>query len=564
MNPNQKIRKRSLRSRLLLTILLCWIVPIVMIVTLAGVLLRFSYERDVQLRLESEAVYTLRQMEDQLSEAFTDSKSVSYDGVVRAAYRAWQQDGDKAALYRSVNDYLAQSFGRDERYKAVFISFWEEIGIYPYVMSSGIRGYSLPRNYHRSTEPQVLSAMADADTAIRLLTWDGDLYIARNLVDSSFSPYATVVQLVDGAEITAPLRVLPAGTILQLDGLALEASGIRTLGEGEGVSPASEHHFEGELPDHVLTLDMHLEPLNLLRDMPWLYNAILAVLLLVLPLLALMILLFRYHVTKPVEVLVDATSHLQNGERGYQIEETPRSREFERIFRHFNSMSLELKNQFERSYEEQQALQQAKVKALQSQINPHFLNNTLEVINWEARMAGDDRVSAMIEALSVMLNAALGRDGRSQIPLKEELSYVDAYLYIIRERLGENLHIEREIDESMLEERVPRLILQPLVENAVEHDLTARRGGLLSLRARREDGFVVLECEHDGTLSAEDLRQVEAMLSSAETDTEISGRVGLRNVRQRLALLYGEAGSLSIRQSAPERILARVRFSAAG
>lgn len=564
MNQTTRVRKRSLRSRLLLTILLCWIVPIVMIVTLAGVLLRFSYERDVQLLLESEAVYTLRQMEDQLSEAFTDSKAVSYDGVVRAAYRAWQQDGDKAALYRSVNDYLAQSFGRDERYKAVFISFWEEIGIYPYVMSSGIRGYSLPRNYHRSTEPQVLSAMADADTAIRLLTWDGDLYIARNLVDSSFSPYATVVQLVDGAEITAPLRVLPAGTILQLDGLALEASGIRTLGEGEGVSPASEHHFEGELPDHVLTLDMHLEPLNLLRDMPWLYNAILAVLLLVLPLLALMILLFRYHVTKPVEVLVDATSHLQNGERGYQIEETPRSREFERIFRHFNSMSLELKNQFERSYEEQQALQQAKVKALQSQINPHFLNNTLEVINWEARMAGDDRVSAMIEALSVMLNAALGRDGRSQIPLKEELSYVDAYLYIIRERLGENLHIEREIDESMLEERVPRLILQPLVENAVEHDLTARRGGLLSLRARREDGFVVLECEHDGTLSAEDLRQVEAMLSSAETDTEISGRVGLRNVRQRLALLYGEAGSLSIRQSAPERILACVRFSAAG
>lgn len=562
MNPNQKIRKRSLRSRLLLTILLCWIVPIVMIVTLAGVLLRFSYERDVELRLESEAVYTLHQMEDQLSEAITDSKAVSYDGVVRAAYRAFQQDGDKAALYRSVNDYLAQSFGREERYKAVFISFWDELGIYPYVMSSGIRGYSLPRSYHRSTEPQLLAAMADADTAIRLLTWEGDLYIARNLVDSSFVPYATVVQLVDGEEITAPLRVLPAGTTLQLDGLVLEASGIRSLGEGESVR--AELHYEGELPDHSLSLDMSLEPLNLLREMPWLYQAILAVLLLVLPLLALMILLFRYHVTKPVDTLVDATSHLQNGERGYQIEEKPRSREFERIFRHFNSMSQELKNQFERSYEEQQALQQAKVKALQSQINPHFLNNTLEVINWEARMAGDDRVSAMIEALSVMLNAALGRDGRSQILLKEELSYVDAYLYIIRERLGEGLRIEREIDETMLAERVPRLILQPLVENAVEHDLTARRGGLLSLRARREEGFMVLECEHDGTLSAEDLQQVEAMLSSAGTDTEISGRVGLRNVRQRLALLYGEAGSLSIRQSAPERILARVRFPAAG
>ena len=561
MNEIKQVRKRSLRSRLLLTILLCWIVPIVMILTLAGVLLRVNYEHDVQLRLETEAIYSLQRLQDQLSEAFTDSKAVSYDGVVRAAFRSWQEDGDKAALYRSVNEYLVQSFGREERYKAVFISFWNDVGIFPYVMSSGIRGYSLPRNYHRSTEPELLEAMHDADTAIRLLTWDGDLYIARNLVDSSFVPYATVVQLVDGEEITAPLRVLPAGTRLGLDDLVLDASGIHTRGEGK--SGRGEYHYEGELPDHVLTMDMSLEPLNILKDMPWLYNAILAVLLLVLPLLVLMILLFRYHVTRPVEQLVDATSRLQNGERGYQITERPRSREFERIFRHFNSMSLELKNQFERSYQEQQALQQARMKALQSQINPHFLNNTLEVINWEARMAGDERVSAMIEALSVMLNAALGRDGRSQIPLREELSYVDAYLYIIRERLGERLRIEREIDGSMLEEAVPRLVLQPLVENAVEHDLTARRGGLLSLRTRREEGFIVLECEHDGSLSPEDQRQVEQLLSSAAKDTEISGQVGIRNVRQRLALLYGEKGSLTIGQSAPERVLARVRFPAA-
>ena len=561
MNEIKQVRKRSLRSRLLLTILLCWIVPIVMILTLAGVLLRVNYEHDVQLRLETEAIYSLQRLQDQLSEAFTDSKAVSYDGVVRAAFRSWQEDGDKAALYRSVNEYLVQSFGREERYKAVFISFWNDVGIFPYVMSSGIRGYSLPRNYHRSTEPELLEAMHDADTAIRLLTWDGDLYIARNLVDSSFVPYATVVQLVDGEEITAPLRVLPAGTRLGLDDLVLDASGIHTRGEGK--SGRGEYHYEGELPDHVLTMDMSLEPLNILKDMPWLYNAILAVLLLVLPLLVLMILLFRYHVTRPVEQLVDATSRLQNGERGYQITERPRSREFERIFRHFNSMSLELKNQFERSYQEQQALQQARMKALQSQINPHFLHTPLEVINWEARMAGDERVSAMIEALSVMLNAALGRDGRSQIPLREELSYVDAYLYIIRERLGERLRIEREIDGSMLEEAVPRLVLQPLVENAVEHDLTARRGGLLSLRTRREEGFIVLECEHDGSLSPEDQRQVEQLLSSAAKDTEISGQVGIRNVRQRLALLYGEKGSLTIGQSAPERVLARVRFPAA-
>ena len=75
--------------------------------------------------------------------------------------------------------------------------------------------------------------------------------------------------------------------------------------------------------------------------------------------------------------------------------------------------------------------------ALQSQINPHFLNNTLEIINWEARLSDNRKVSAMIEALSTMLEATLNRKKRHMVALSEELSYVDAYLYIISQRLGE-------------------------------------------------------------------------------------------------------------------------------
>ena len=560
MTPNGK-PLRSLRARLVITILVCWVVPIVMIVAVAGFLLRLNYENEMARRLETDAGYTLQQFAAHLDTAFTDSKSVSYDGVVRAAYRSWQQDGDKAALYRSVNEYLAQNFSREERYKAVFISFWEEVGIYPYVMSSGINSYSLPRNYHHSTEPIILDAMRDADTAIRFFAVNGDLYIARNLLDNRFQPYATVVQLVDGHMLSEILSSLPKDTHLSLDDLVLDAEGLHN--QFDHTAGTYGFHFIGNLPEHTLTLDANLAPFDIFHDMPWLQNAILAVVLLVLPLLAVMILLFRKYVTRPVEVLVDATAHLQNGERGYQISDSPKSWEFQRIYRHFNSMSSELKNQFERSILEQQALQQARVKALQSQINPHFLNNTLEVINWEARLAGDDRVSAMIEALSVMLNAALDRDGRGQIPLREELSYVDAYLYIIRERLGERLTIEREIDETMLDALVPRLILQPLVENAVEHDLSARHGGLLCIRARRESSYIVLECEHDGTLSTEDLEQIKQMLSSDVADTSVSGQVGIRNVKQRLDLLYGEKGSITLCQSGDNSVLARVRFPAA-
>ena len=562
MEKQMKKQPGSLRTKLLRIILLCWVLPIAIILTVAGILLRSNYERNLRGQLETDAGYVLRQEELLLNAVFESSKAVSYDGAVRSAYRDYLQHGDRTALYRGVSEYLSQTFSRDERFQAVFVSFWEDLKIYPYIMSSGIRGYSIPRNYHRSAEPLLLEEMAEADTAIRILVFDNELYVARNLLDSSFRPYATVVMLCDKSGLLDSFDSIrgAGGVMLLLDDLMLDETG--TL---QQAAPAETENgdvlcYDGELEGHRLQLRVKTVPFDILADIPELRIAVTAVVLLVLPLLLVMILLFRRQVTRPVETLLDATDRLQSGERGYQIADEAKNKEFERIYRHFNAMSTELQNQFERSYQEQQALQQARVKALQSQINPHFLNNTLEVINWEARLAGDDRVSTMIEALSVMLNAALGRDGRSRIPLKEELGYVDAYLYIISQRLGERLVINREIDETLLELPVPRLILQPLVENAVEHDLAQHRGGALSVRAYRVGDEMVLETEHDGSLSREDQESIREMLVSSVVDTEISGQVGLRNVRQRLELLYGQAGRLSIEQSAEERILAQVRF----
>ena len=562
MEKQVKRQPGSLRTKLLRIILLCWVLPIAIILTAAGALLRSNYERNLRGQLETDAGYVLRQEELLLNAVFESSKAVSYDGAVRSAYRDYLQSGDRTALYRGVSEYLSQTFSRDERFQAVFVSFWEDLKIYPYVMSSGIRGYSIPRNYHRSVEPLLLEEMAEADTAIRILVFDNELYVARNLLDSSFHPYATVVMLCDKSGLLDSFDSIrgAGGVMLLLDDQMLDETGTLRQAEPAETQNGDVLCYDGELEGHCLQLQVKTVPFDILADIPELGIAVTAVVLLVLPLLLVMILLFRRQVTRPVETLLDATDRLQGGERGYQISDEAKNKEFERIYRHFNAMSSELQNQFERSYQEQQALQQARVKALQSQINPHFLNNTLEVINWEARLAGDERVSTMIEALSVMLNAALGRDGRSRIPLKEELSYVDAYLYIISQRLGERLTISREIDEELLELPVPRLILQPLVENAVEHDLAQRRGGALCVRVYRNGDDMVLESEHDGSLSVEDLESIREMLASAVVDTEISGQVGLRNVRQRLELLYGAEGQLTIEQCGPERILARVCF----
>ena len=164
----------------------------------------------------------------------------------------------------------------------------------------------------------------------------------------------------------------------------------------------------------------------------------------------------------------------------------------------------------------------------------------------------------MIEALSTMLDAAIGRDGRAMISLEEELKYVDAYLYIIQQRIGPGLKIEKEIDENLLNTNIPRLILQPLVENAVEHDISRRRESQLSIRVFTRDQHISLDVEHDGAISEEDKIKIQALLQPPRQDAPRKGHVGVRNLNQRIYLIFGEKAKLSIDEITPGRILASI------
>lgn len=552
--------KFSMKMGLLTTIVLCWLLPIIIVVMLAGFLFDRSYRQSVQQEIDAGAQYALRQVQMRLEDAISDSKAVSYDGIIRSAYRSYLTNLDQAELYRSTNDYLNQNFSREEQYKAVSIHFWsEDADVSAYHLSSGTTGYELLYQCRRNA-PAILEAMLDADTDIRFLVLDGQLYMGRNLLDSTFTPYASVVMMLDQDIIFQPLTAINRICDLRLcvDDTAFlldeQAGIVLELPDAPGPSDMS---YSIKADGHDLTFTASMVEFDLWEENPWLLRAVVFVALLVLPLLLVMIVLFYRHVTRPMETLAQANLLVQSGQRGYEITQQPPNAEFEKLYDHFNAMSTELKNQFERSFLEQQATQKAQIKALQSQINPHFLNNTLEIINWEARLADNQRVSAMIEALSTMLNAALDRDGRNQIPLQEELGYVDAYLYIIRERLGDGFHVTKEIDPDVLDQLIPRLILQPIVENAVEHDITARHGGALSLRACRNGGRMVLEVEHDGTMTDADRENIRKLLSEEPSG---KGQVGLKNVYRRLKLLYGEEGGLTIGETEKGSILARITF----
>jgi len=555
----KKTAKRfSLKSGLLAMILACWLVPIVIVLMVAGVLFEQTFSQNIRQEIDFSAEKAMDQVQTQLESAISASKSVSYDGIIRQAYREYQAAGDRAELYLKTNDYL-RIFSRSDQYKGVIVHFWEDsVAVSAYHLTSGTTGIDLIHKFQKSL-PDIMEQMQKIDTGIRCMSYDGELYLVRNLLDMNFRPYASVIMLLNADTFFRPVSAIVRveNVSIWLDGIPyrLEGDAFRLADREEPVQTRQDLYSTRTVDGHVLALTAETPEFNPWTENPWILFGVIMVILLVLPLMIFVVRQYYRNITAPMDILAEANARVESGKRGYQIAAPAPNREFESMYRNFNTMSLELENQFQRAYQEQRATQKAEIKALQSQINPHFLNNTLEIINWEARMAGDDRVSSMIEALATMMGAVLDRDGRNMIPLKEELTYVDAYLFLINERLGGRLQVERQIESGVEDIPVPRLILQPIVENAVEHDITPNRGGSLTLRACHTETEIVLEVLHGGTMTEEDRENIRVICSDAVLKKK---RVGLRNVYKRMKLLYGDRGSLTVAETEPGVICARL------
>lgn len=190
----------------------------------------------------------------------------------------------------------------------------------------------------------------------------------------------------------------------------------------------------------------------------------------------------------------------------------------------------------ERQLEEQgRLLLEARLDALQRQINPHFLFNTLNSITSLIRLK-PDLAREMIGKLANILRVLL-KDRDAFVPLREELSFIDDYLSIEVVRFGEKLRVVKEIAEETMDVVVPSMLLQPIIENSIKHGLEPRiDGGTVTLRSRIIGDRLVLEVEDDGLGIPP-----ERVTSDATPDTvkRPGLGVGMRNVRERMQVLYG-------------------------
>jgi len=191
--------------------------------------------------------------------------------------------------------------------------------------------------------------------------------------------------------------------------------------------------------------------------------------------------------------------------------------------------------------EQSRLLLEARLDALQRQINPHFLFNTLNSIASLIR-SKPDLAREMIVKLSHILRVLL-RDRDAFVPLSEELDFTDDYLDIEVVRFGEKLRVVKEIAPETLDIIVPSMLLQPLIENSIKHGLEPRiSGGTVTLRSRIDNGRLLLEIEDDGV----------GIEPGGPTTAPVSGLVregsgiGMRNVRERIQVLYGDEAHVDI------------------
>jgi len=215
----------------------------------------------------------------------------------------------------------------------------------------------------------------------------------------------------------------------------------------------------------------------------------------------------------------------------------------------FNIMIAKIKDLLDAKVKEQEYLKKAELRALQAQINPHFLYNTLDTIIWMAEAKQTDRVIEIVSALSSFFRISLSK-GRDWITIGEEIERTRSYLTIQKIRYRDILDFKIEIDDQILDFTILKLILQPLVENALYHGIKNKRhGGTIIVRAfQKKENEISLEVEDNGIgFTPEKLALVQADLEDDSGDIRLEAGFGIDNVNKRIKLYYGKQYGLSIR-----------------
>lgn len=214
----------------------------------------------------------------------------------------------------------------------------------------------------------------------------------------------------------------------------------------------------------------------------------------------------------------------------------------------FNNMTQEIKYLIKQVYEKQLLLKETEYKFLQSQINPHFLFNTLITISYKARLSGDETVYSMVTSLSELLQAGIYSSSSDKITILRELQYVKFYLYLqkvrFEDKLEYNIHL---CDDSILECFIPKLCIEPIVENAIVHGLETKMSKCtVDIFIKQENSSIYFEIIDDGVGFDADSINLDDSINTEQCKKSHTS-IGLKNTHKRIQLMYGNQYGILIK-----------------
>ncbi len=263
---------------------------------------------------------------------------------------------------------------------------------------------------------------------------------------------------------------------------------------------------------------------------------------------------FSLSITRPVQQLTEAASELSKGRFDKEIT-VKTNDEIAFLAKTFNHMRMNITNLIQQIKDKaklENELQQNKIllqeshfRSLQSQINPHFLFNTLNTLSKKAYLEGSEEISDLLVSVADLLRYNLKQIDRS-VTLRDELMIVEQYMEIQKARFTDRLQLQLEVDDSCIDIAIPALTLQPIIENAVIHAVEPSvDGGVISIRVIDKDQYVIVQIQDNGMgMSEEKITQI-LLERQVKTEGHSTG-IGFSNVVKRLRIFYEKDDVISI------------------
>lgn len=552
---------KSIRLQLIAIMLLCYLAPTLILGEYMGNVFFADMRAKTETALSSSVEHAYTLSLQSVERAVSLAKEATYDGELSDIYSGYESGAlTSAEFLRQSRSYIERKYSRENLF--TFALYYPVSN--PTMLVYNRSGYEETTRCLREAGDAVSAACEALDTRCLFMEVQGQVYLVRNLMNLRMERFGILVLGVNADRMLADVQALSSawdGEVQIMLGQSgacgadwdAQAKGLCELPEEDKLAYICRERTS----DYDFALRLSVSQDRIYGEIRAFRRLMTGLFLLLIPILALMLLYVRKRIIRPISLLSQASGRIEAGELGVTVP-MHGSDELGQLGRAFSKMSLRIEELIDKTYKEEIALRDAKIQSMQSRINPHFLNNALENLNWEARLEGSKTMSDMVESLSILLNASMGRANRRMVSLAEELEVARAYCYFVGLRYGDRLRIHDEFDEAAMNAVVPLLTLQPLLENAVQHGIEPAGGGEIHLSGLRAGDLLKLQVVNSGKpLCEDDWARIRLAMAG---DNQDGHHLGLANICTRLRLIYGARAKLFVRTDEQGRTVVQLEI----